>query len=65
MTLHQDNVGYFRKMASKAKSLAHRIFWLERAEGKEAMDKQLAADAEARRKIAAREASLNSGMLWE
>ena len=59
MTQHQDNVSYFRMMAAKAKTLAHRIYWLGRAEGKEAADKQRAADAEARRKIAEREENLN------
>lgn len=59
MTQHQNNVGYFAKMAAKAKNLAERLYWLGRKEGKEAMDKQVAADAEAKRKLAQRDANLN------
>ena len=59
MTQHKNTTSYFRMMAAKAKTLAHRIYWLGRAVGKEEADRARAADAEAKRKIAEREANLN------
>lgn len=59
MTQHQNNVGYFTRMAKAAKTIAHRLYWLKRKEGLEAINEQLESDRIAREKIKQREDNLN------
>ena len=58
MTIHKNSVAYFKAMAAKAIPQYVKDYWNRRAKGAEDLEKQLAARAEAKRKLAQREDNL-------